>query len=550
MIKNKKNFALNLIFVIGLFFLSNAQSANQFFQSYTPFEFFDELTGGIDESFNEYLATRACSIGPDEVLNWLTDPTIAIQNVIQKNLYGRTNPTITRSILELPYFQRTWMPHADSTYCNPMSTLSCSLFLNQTKEKYYYKDFDAIRDYLSAFNDDFIEVFEELGKKIHEIYPDAASISIDTILSLFTNIKLEERRAGTLFAWNYQSPRYKFQIQLPLYYIEHNFMLTEKEQDAIANEPFIKNLTKDQPPQDPNAINKAIREHIAEDLLGLGDLKLLALITGCCGNLELAVGPEIIFPSACVITDKLIGGRFETCPYQPTVDFMMFACGIQDGFGQKEANFAKDLGIGIIERLTRIAGNTNLGQGYLSAFARAEAEYHMTSTLSHQHIIRLGGGTSYYTTRFFNEIKDAASFNRDYGIAADVQKNLRFLQDELVSTVYPLPRTVRITPGPRFEYRGSIKKGHWAGFLECGYDFWFQGADQVSIKLPHSTHFPLDIISAKPSNAFENKLFASLTWSGARNKHLWSIALFGDYTFSSSGTGNDWSAGFSAHIHW
>ena len=550
MIKNKKNSLLTLIFVIGLFLPAHQYGANQFFQSYTPFEFFDEEIGHVDESFNEYLQTRSCSIAPETVLDLLTGEQIGIQNVLQQNLYKRTNPTVTRSILELPYFQNITPTHAGLSCCAHHSSFECSLFFNQTKEKYYYKDFDAIRDYLGAFDNDFIEVFEKLSQKIHQLVPDAALISVDTILSLFSNIKLEERRAGALFGWTHRSPRYKIQAQIPLYYIEHNFMLTEKEQGEITNEPFIKSLIQDQPAQDPNAVNKAIREHVAEDLLGLGDLKLIALITGCCGNLELAVGPEIIFPSACVFTDKLIGGRFEKCPNQPTVDFMVFACGLEDGYGQKELDIAKALGLGIIERLTRIAGNTNLGQGYLSAFARAEAEYHMTSSFSHRHMARLGAGTSYYTTRFFNEIKDAASFNRDYSIEADVQKNLQFLQDQLVSSLYPIPRTVRITPGPRFEYRGALKKEHWAGNLECGYDFWFQGADQVSAKVPHSSHFPLDVLAAKPSNAFENKLFASLTWSGNRNEHFWSISLFGDYTFYSSGTGNDWSAGFSAHIHW
>lgn len=548
MIKNKKTSSFTHIFALTLFLFPPIKCANQLFQSYTPFEFFEDDTTEFDESFSDYLATRSCVIEPEVVLDALTSDPINIQDLVQKNLYKRTNPSITRPIIELPFFQKSSPQHAYLTNQESESKITCALFWNQTAEKYYYKDFEAIRDYLGVFDNDFIELFEQLSQKLA---PDTREISVATILTLFSNIKLEERRAGTVFSWSQRRKNYRMQAQIPLYFIEHNFMLTEKEQNDIKDEPFIKDFTRDQPAQDPNAVNKAIQEHVSEDLLGFGDLKLLFLLEQRCGNLTLAFGPEIIFPSACILTDRLIGGHFEKTPKQPSINFLQFACGLSDGsLGQKEIDTAKDFGIGIIDRLTQIVGNTNLGQGYLSGYGRLEAEYAITDSFKHTHLFRLGGGTSYYTTRFFNEIKDPRDFDRDYTIESDVAKNLCFLQDQLVSSVYPIPRTVRITPGPRFEYRGSLQKQHWAGNLEVGYDFWFQGADQVSLKQTHSQYFSLNSPIAKPSNAFENKLFATLFWSKERNDHYWSIALFGDYTFSSSGTGNDWTAGFSANVHW
>ncbi len=549
--KNKKKryyFSLFLLSICQC--TSNLKPANTTFQSYDLISFFDEdAENKIDESFNAYLTSRSCTVDPLDLVQILTGSSpeipIHLETLTQKNLYARTNPTITRPISDLPYFQTT--PDYHSTQ---KQNLQCSFFYNQTTSKYFYNEDSSIREYLGLFNDDFTEFFEDLSKALKNIDPDSKEISVDSILGLFSNIKLEERRAGTVFAWNWETRNFKLQTQLPLYYIEHNFMLTEDEQAAIANNEFVKEFTRDQPANDPNALNKAIREHVAEDLLGLGDIKISFLAKGCVGNLSGSLGPELILPSACIFTDKLIGGRFENCPKQPSINFLMFACALEEGLAQKELDVVKQFGIGIIERLTRITGNTSLGQGYLSMYGRGEIEYFMTPSFSQKHMIRIGGGTSYYTTRFFNENKQAAAFDRDYDSQALATDNLRFLQDQFVSSTYPFPRSVLITPGPRLEYRGALKKEHWAGKLECGYDFWFQGAEQISLQHNYTRYFSLNMETARPSNAFENKLFASLTWIGSRNTRDWNIALFGDYTFYSQGTGNDWSLGFSGNIYW
>jgi hypothetical protein len=555
--KNKKQHTRRSLFLLSVFSITlSIQAKEDIFQSYDTVSFFDQdTTFAVDESFNAYLTTRACSIDPLDLITILTGsntdpsiPKIYLQKLTEKNLYKRTNPSTTRPIVDLPYFQRA--------YCNSIhpaceqQTLECAFFFNQTKEKYFYQQDNAIKDYIGLFGDTFNEFFEDLSTALKTFNPQYESISIPKILDLFGNIKLEERRAGALFTWGWKTNTWSLQAQLPIYYIEHNFMLTEKEQNDIGTEPFIQSLLADQPANDPNAVNKAIREHVAEDLFGAGDLKITLLATKQYGNITGRIGPEIIFPSACVFTDKLIGGRFETSPKQPEIDFSMFACGLLEGLGQKETDFAKQFGIGIIERLARITGNTSLGQNYLGLYLRGELIYEMTPCFCHRHMVRIGTGTPYITTRFFNENKVSDAFNRDYTDATTASENLRFLENQFVSSLYPLPRIASIQPGPRLEYRGSLQIEHWAGLLECGYDFWFQGAEQISLKDKQTKYFSLNSQTSRPASAFENKIFASLTWQGWRNEHHWSIGLFGDYTFYSQSSGNDWSCGFSGNIYW
>jgi hypothetical protein len=491
-------------------------------------EFLEVDAGTTDET---YVSTRGKETPCNAVLTIIA---VGGLNLLQENLYLRTNPTNIRPILDVPQFtihtsipyapERTWSPRVD-------------LFFNETRRSLYTKESPFISSYIALADPNLIQKLDDF---------EFDTFDIPLVLSLFENIKLEDRRAGFMFDILRTRNRWTFEAKIPLIYEIRNFFLNNEEQKAIERSALFDN-------NEDMAIDFA-RHHLITDRIGLGDSRINIGYTfvnddymWCNGGLQLTLPTAGVF----TIIKGLYGTHFNknAPPFRlDLIELFNFAKPGTDCYDPKKA---LELGTAFLEaaldRLSAILLEQGLGNGRhigLGIFG----EYHMVVSphLTFRNQAFLEYQTPAWEPRFYLFKKNVDAFikiedNFDPDNPALCAQQLDFIENQLTNTFFPSMFTTRIAPGVVLNYSGALSGTagrNWRCTL--GYNLWLQsGEKRTAINAPDIVISQLQLDITKKPTGYQNKFFAVVDYEKSAELFDWCCTGYIDYTFLNTGIGKD-----------
>lgn len=479
-----------------------------------------------DDVLNEINAHKLAALTYCEVLHLITSPEqgIEAQILLQENIYRRTNPNNSRSLLNLPGFYHHY-------FCPEDNYFWTQLFYNQTSNGYFTKESTQLQSYVLLNNPNLIERIErnDLG------------INLPIVLGVFSNMKLQDRRLGLMFGGQHVWSNWHVRAYAPFYYLERNLSLTDEEQRLLERAGL--------PTVDPVESREFAREHLIIDKLGIGDSRIEIGITPFVNDMYLArVGGLFTVPTAFAFKNGLYGTHFSKSTPAPNFSLYEFINTVmppvQDmdkGIAQAEAFL-----LAAVDRLSTMVLETNMGnEGHfgLGVFTDHQIEcsqyWTLRSKTSLEYLVPK------YEKRFYIMKKTAAEFNdRDYNSDDELicEENLDFLNDQLIQTLFPTMYSTRIHPGYIFIWNTSLTYQGEVLDFQFGYDLYWQDKEKLGTinATPAQVALVRKDIAVKPC-AYQSKLFGDLIYkrSGAYRDYHAGIHL--DATLLSSGIGRDFT---------
>ena len=484
---------------------------------------------------------RQCDATPLEVVEFLTTPPVNLQDFLENNFYLRTNPVTVRPLFDLPTLHPLRLD-----LCVSNNRFAITPFFQQMRKAFLSPCSPFLNSYLAITNPDFLGELDRIAEEFQITLP------VTSIFPLLANIKLEERRMGGMFTWQHRHDCYEWRIQVPLYFIEHNFFLTEQEQESIENSPLIQQLRERGFFCGDEDMEAFFRQHLVNDILGFGDIYaqfLFDIIANDCFDAQLGI--ELILPSAIELKRGLIGRGFCNCPPQPNFSWLEIFCLLNDGQAEEAQAIGLDFATGALDRLTEVAGHTRLGEEHFALGFLAETFSMVGDNVGWHNELRVRYIFPGNENRFFRNIRTPAEFDRDWTNPTDATENLNFLDLQTVLFLYPPAVKVRVQPGSIVEFSSALEYACDCWHLHAGYDIWHQSREVIcGLACPNGSLIPLDLQAGRKSAALQQKVFGRAMFDFTACHFDWHIGIFGDATIgtlgefqSTKGIGEDWTVG-------
>jgi len=528
-----------VIIIIAVFATTNLFPELSELEELSPEQIFD---GSFDDHYND-LKRQDCSPLPpaEEVLGLLVN-LVDLPAILKNNFYLHTNPINTRSpldlpSLELPFFQLPFVP------CE--GGFLTQVFFNQMRDCYFTKCSAQIGSYLNLTDDNVLDLID---------VSDFVNLDVPSILPLFANIHLEERRAGFMFSGYRNFEHSWLSASIPFYWLEHNFFLSKQEAEKIQNQLLFLNAGAGTDQQGATAF---AYKHLVSTKLGLGDLRLQATRTFNVRDFStITLGAEVTLPTAHALSGRrarlwlgdtlLFGGCYcKKCP-PPPLNFQELLC-LYFGTPQQQQEAKNQLitfGTGVLDRLTANVADRSLGQEHTSIGPVFYYYGHLTEYFSIQANVSFDYFIPRPETRFFLFKKNPDSFNRDYTDPVLADQNLAFLTQELVNFFYPTAIDIRVHPGIVTKLDLALwYKSPWLHGM-IGYDFWYKTREYFSPCATTALIFDLQQ-GLKPA-ALQSKIFAKLfAYLPCICNNLY-LGVSGDVTVNRYGIGRDFTISIDA----
>jgi hypothetical protein len=461
-----------------------------------------------------------------------------VPQLLEKNFYCHTNPLNIQSLLDTGFVLNDTGFLLMAPYKQGFTTrLDVRPFYNQTSKMYFTKYSPYISSYLNFANADFLDIIES-SEAAESLIGDIS------VVELFKQIKMQQRRLGFMFNGATLCGRWQFLLHAPFYYNELNFFLTDQEIQAIQEAPLFENPTNGSDEDDTTAF---LTKHLASDAVGLGDSRLEAwYITYENEKHALWLGAHITLPTAWALRRGIIGGVTQS-DYTTTfsLEEMMalnLCTPLDDETSKNEASrMAVNFGIGALDILSANLAETSLGNGgHVGLAPKITYEYHPAPWIGWYNTAHVEYLAPCNEERFFIVHKDKAAFAaHDFEDESKDQENLAFLNQQAINTLYPNLLLTKVTPGPICYYATQLHlDGTW-GSLYVGYDFWWQG--QEHIKLACRPTQVYDIGRGIKSSAWKHTLFSGID---CPLPYLFDSARIGfdnSFSFATQGIGKDYT---------
>lgn len=491
--------------------------------------------------------TRATN--PTVILNALLS--VNAISLLEQNLYLRSNPLHSRTILDSPLFE----PHP--SFYEDDSVLGMHIFYTQMVDCDFVKNKHLLKYYIALSEPTLIDALENSVSQIKDLFAtDAFNFNIKEIFDLFKHGTIEERRLGAMFHVQRHWKNLHFFALLPIYYKQRNFQYTTREKKLIE---------KEFGDSDP----KFIKDHLVSDALGMGDTRIE--FDGSIyksKKAELRIGLISTIPTAWTFKKGIYGSYFPKKCSQPSFDlnalFDLVEDGIQTGESEKAFNMITTFVLGALDRLSAnvldpaLGNNGHLGLGFfvrskttLSSFFKGIWAKNITWNWR--------GSVEYLSgkelKRMFIKFPNPAEFNkRDFETTDEIlaQEYVDFLEKQLVDQFYPPFLETVVHPGFIFRSTNSFTYFPKHFGITIGSDFWYQTKETFEINnidASSSIINSLKIDTAKLRRAYQAKIIVNGMWKIERPKRDWILSLNGDYTWMNYGIGNDWSIGFNFEAH-
>jgi hypothetical protein len=472
-----------------------------------------------------------------------TFPPIQLQNILRQfNLYNHTYPLVIRDLHTIPTLQPLL------TCTDRKWSFALEPFYNQTTKCFYTPCSSKILSYIGLLaQEDFLEIID---------VDDFTNVDIPDVLSLFGQMTMEERRLGAMVQGWFQHNRWTASVALPIYYIEHNFQLTQKRKDALENAAlFAGSPSVNLPGLD---LDTFTNQHLVRDRAGIGDLRIQGFYDiSHYEDRPVNIGLELTFPTAWTAKRGIIGGNFcKTSPI-PEIDYQTifdFYGGTLEGFGKSPKTCKLELaelvvgyGIATLDRLTSILGDSSLG---LQHFKGGPVVY-TTQPLCWRTSLDLYGelqwSAPHQELRFFRIKKNQLEFFRNYTSIDPVvaEANLQFLDQQSTNFLYPTAVKISTRPGMMFHINGALTT-EWHPILSTtlGYDYWSQRKEKLGkISCRVTPGDPLDLCAGMQHSAREGKIFGNVMTKLCELNYDILIVLRGDLSVQNRGIGKSFTLG-------
>jgi hypothetical protein len=514
-------FLISLTFTLPLEIKSQSELEQQIeagLFDYEP-EMSDMINTALDPNITR--ATKASTI--DTLTD--ADEKINAHLLLQNPIYFRSHPIGRRSIIDLAIFQNF------ATFI-PLTKLSCLPFYTQTYQEYYFKEYEAIKHYIDMKQDHLIRALDVLR---------FTTFNVPQVLSLFENLKLQERQIGFMFEGVQTTDEWSFSARMPLYYTEHNMFLTSSEQATIEDSAIFVNFEGD-----PIQFAK---DHLISDYIGLGDTKInFEYLLKTTPKYQFSLGGKITVPTTWRIGKGIIGSHFDVNKKAFDLDLhsdILDLIATPDKIKDNVAAF----GLDVMDRLSTIlleqgAGNNHhFGFGIFGHSTMFFREHVYLTSLSSMEVF-----TPAPEKRFFIVKNDEGAFNAFNwdNVNVQVEDKLTFLNAQLKEKFFPPAYSTVIWPGVIFQSTMALTyEGQKWNFV-AGSDFWWKTKEHfLNIKAPSDIKDLLEIEKAKRGHLYQTGV-----WVAAERHPFpeseWQFGVRLGTTTLSNGIGQDVS--FAFHV--
>jgi hypothetical protein len=498
---------------------------DELWDSFTP----EEINRACEYEYRQGRLHPESCVTDFDIVNALVH--LNAQEAFRSDFYRRSYPVRVRDPLDLP----TCRLLCEDTENFALGAL---VFYNQTTQAYFTECSSAITSYLDIANSAFLR---KLDLKLF-------NIDLPKIAALFTGATLQERRAGFMLNGCWCGCNFKISARTPLYYLEHNFFLSQEDRKIIEDKPFFNQPSRSR--SDDEDAQEFINDNLVSDKFGFGDTRINLLyhsVETPCSDLWL--GAQMTLPSAHTLKQGILG---RSCfpSEQPNFDFRsLFRAVICEDNTTKAKEMGISLGVKALNRLTAVVANTPLGNGnHVGLGPLIEHMYYLTPDAR----FFINGCVEYLfpatEKRFFVARVPEKAFDRDYKDPEKATENLDFLNEQFINTLFPVASPTRVYPGTLIKLSTAFfyDTDCWQGSL--GYDFWWQAAERV-IPLhaaPPGEYFAVDI--AQRPKAWQNKLFGKIIKYQQGSCYDWHLGLRADVTVSTKGIGRDFTLAIDVGI--
>ncbi len=500
----------------------------------------DSFSFDDDPFISEFLDTVGAEtltrqVDPEAIIDFLLG--FGAIDLLQENLFLRTNPLNKRSILDEQIFE------PDRATFPGKWVVGAHVFVWKMGRANFTKKSTNLSSYLALTQSTLLE-------QLKKNFGTFTSIDFAKVFSLFQNMTIEEHRVGFMFhmmrMWNDTT----FRILMPVYYYERNFSFTEKEQDAVDAEFGV--LEE----EEQERFRKA---HFISDKFGLGDTRLeLSRQVVQRPSFSLVVGGQATIPTAFTWGKGLKGSSFRKPSTVPTFDFDDLFELLEDQTEGTEKAFEllEDFFLGALDRISANLLDTKLGNdGHLGIGIFIRGKTPLTSFIKRPwaHRITLTNRISieYLTParakRFFvNKINEKEFEKRNFESPNEAAENLTFLEEKFVEKFFLRAFDTKIQPGIIFRWTSKVHhQGNVWGW-SLGSDLWVQDKEKFrSIKASNKALSEIDIAKAKPPIAWQSKILGGIHYKIKRPRRTWFLSLNADGTVGSRGIGKTFGISFN-----
>jgi hypothetical protein len=514
----------------------------------------DSIDPTIDPVFldNDYMDTlpsfaelglRAPALDPDQVVMFLIN--LGILDFIEEGLYCRTNGLNIRSLLDSPLFE-------PRQCCYPENwTVAGSLFWNQVNRSNLTPKETALKNYLNIFNPSFLDKVNSRISLLGNVAFDVAELA-----RLFENMSVQQRRFGIMMTGMKRWRCFEFRILTPCYYLERNYYFSVKEQDNARE--FIADKFG---AGDAKTEEQFQNDHLISDRLGIGDTRIeFDAQVFNRNSATIRLGFLSTIPTAFSFKKGLKGTNFKRLCQYPTVDFnAIYAITTPDPTQeQKDAatNEIRQIALGALDQLSANLLDAPLGNGGHFGLGFLLRAHTPLSNIFTSGCIDNWSWNNRFSAEYQLPAKEPVFYiknpplaeiaARDFQDDSQAQNNLNFLQDAVISTLYPLAHTTTVKPGVILRWTNSFCYDTPCFNGRLGSDFYLRTKPgYANIKAPCDQLATLNIPAAHRFLAFQAKITGGISGIVERPEHTWFISFDGDYTCFNTGLGKDFTMVFS-----
>jgi len=517
----------------------------------------------FDTTFNsswldqvQFQTTRN-QVTPQDIASILVE--VGALGLLQADMYKRTHPTSTRSLLDYPI-------HVPMKYSSSTWTTDVTFFYNHTDRVFFTRTSDAIASYFGLCDPKLLEFLsnEVLQEIIKEALPNFKLDPLD-VLPLFKNMTTQKRRLGIMFSGMKRCDnRGRFRFMLPLYYLESNFWLTEDEQRAVEVRFG----------RDPNQ-NEFAEQYMISDKIGVGDLRFsydFPVIDRSFFHVRAGVLTTI--PLSFPFKRGIKGSKFSKLGIQSPFNMTQLFCAAQGSPAEQEQAMQqgqcfflralRHLSSNLIE--IPLGNGRHLGIGgyiryksYLRNFIqRRWAENVVFNSHVSLELLMPARHKRFYIEQSDQEEFDALGLNKSTEDITDkigddpayAQQVLSFFEKQMTEKFFPFALNTLVWPGCIFKWttKACYEGKRWG--VQAGFDTWVHAKENLSrICIPQSIPQDINTKIARRPLAYQWKLFGSIFLKKRHNENNWLLSLTGDYTIANTGIGSDYTFAFVVERH-
>lgn len=519
-------------------------------ESTKDFDFDFDMISFEDDDYQlmEYLDTAGMdhisrAISPEIIMSFLN--LFGVPQILQESIFLHTNVLNKRSLLDQPIFE------PDRAEFPKSFVVGAHAFAHKIDRSNFTKHSTKLASYIALTEASLLTKLQETIDKINNVQPLGVDINFAELFALFENMTVEERQVGFMFHCMKRWRKTTFRLMMPIYYLQSNFSLSQKEQDEAeeALNPILGASTQ----EEADIFNKA---HFISDKIGFGDTRIeVDNITLKRPRYTLRWGGFVTLPTAWTWGGGFQGSQF---PKPSTLPIFELEPLIESIGNPTLAEAKAVLANFFLDSFDRVAANlldTPLGNNHHFGFGaytrwKLPLRHFISTTFADR--MHFAGRSSLEIQcpssekRFYiNKIDEQAFADRNFDdidneqVAAD---NLQFLKEQIVSRLFLRAFDTRIIPGVIFRWSGGLYyKGEQWGF-NLGPDFWLQSKPHFSkIYAPQSTICMLDIPKVKQSIAYQGKAFGGIVLKHKTERNTWFFSLNGDISLFERGLGKDYT---------